>query len=58
MYRRKEHKLMHNYLVGRGMHPNVARHVVLNSGAGIIDFFKKHKNAIFNFGRAGYNLFK
>lgn len=38
--------VMHQYLVGKGMHPQDAEHVVINSGAGIVDWFKKHKGKI------------
>ena len=40
------HRTMHQYLVGKGMHPKDAEHVVINSGAGIVDWFKKHKGKI------------
>ena len=39
-------KVMHTYLVGNGMHPQDAEHVVINSGAGIVDWFKKNKGKI------------
>jgi hypothetical protein len=54
----KERKIMHKILVGRGMHPNVAHHVVINSGSGILDWIKKHKDALLKFGKAGWDLYK
>lgn len=40
------HIVMNKYLVGKGMHPQDAEHVVINSGAGIVDWFKKNKGKI------------
>jgi len=40
------HQVMHTYLVHQGMHPNDAHHVVINSGSGIADWFKKNKKTI------------
>jgi hypothetical protein len=37
---------MHKYLIHKGMHPKDAEHVVINSGSGIADWFKKNKKTI------------
>lgn len=40
------HQLMHHYLIHKGMHPDDAHHVVINSGSGIADWFKNNKDII------------
>jgi len=40
------HQIMHHYLVHTGMHPADAHHVVINSGSGVVDWFKMNKDSI------------
>jgi len=37
---------MEHYLISKGMNPEDAEHVSMYSGAGVADWFKKHKNKI------------
>ena len=46
MLRHDGHEVMEHYLISKGMNPEDAEHVSMYSGAGVADWFKKHKNKI------------